>query len=85
MVNDFFVSGDYGSMEIPRHWRLKKQRYGLVGEVCPHCDHKIFPPRDVCPNCGGVTNEVFKIVANAQSTEDVSSVLALVGSIPVAE
>ena len=24
-------------MEIPRHWRLKKQRYALVGEVCPHC------------------------------------------------
>lgn len=39
-------------MEIPRHWRLKKQRYGLVGEVCNHCDKKIFPPRDVCPNCG---------------------------------
>ncbi len=40
-------------MEIPRHWRLKKQRYALVGEVCPHCDAKIFPPRDVCPYCGG--------------------------------
>ena len=40
-------------MEIPRHWRLKKQRYALVGEVCPHCQAKIFPPRDVCPNCGG--------------------------------
>lgn len=40
-------------MEIPRHWRLKQQRYGLVGEVCPHCEAKIFPPRDVCPNCGG--------------------------------
>jgi uncharacterized OB-fold protein len=39
-------------MEIARHWRLKQQRYGLVGEVCPHCDYKIFPPRDVCPNCG---------------------------------
>ncbi len=39
-------------MEIPRHWRLKQQRYGLVGEVCPHCDVKIFPPRDVCPSCG---------------------------------
>jgi uncharacterized protein len=39
-------------MEIPRHWRLKKQRYALVGEVCPHCEAKIFPPRDVCPNCG---------------------------------
>lgn len=39
-------------MEIPRHWRLKQQRYALVGEVCPHCEAKIFPPRDVCPNCG---------------------------------
>jgi len=40
-------------MEIARHWRLKKQRYALVGEVCPHCNAKLFPPRDVCPECGG--------------------------------
>jgi hypothetical protein len=39
-------------MEISRHWRLKKQRYSLIGEVCPHCDAKLFPPRDVCPECG---------------------------------
>ena len=39
-------------MEVPRHWRLKQQRYGLIGEVCPHCDSKIFPPRDICPDCG---------------------------------
>ena len=39
-------------MEIPRHWRLRKQRYGLVGEVCPHCEAKVFPPRDICPECG---------------------------------
>ena len=39
-------------MEISRHWRLRKQRYGLAGEVCPHCDAKIFPPRDVCSECG---------------------------------
>ena len=39
-------------MEISRHWRLKKQRYGLVGEVCPHCDAKLFPPRDICTECG---------------------------------
>jgi len=39
-------------MEISRHWRLRKQRYALVGEVCPHCESKIFPPRDVCPECG---------------------------------
>ncbi len=46
-------------MEISRHWRLKQQRYGLVGEVCPHCDAKIFPPRDVCPNCGGEAKTAF--------------------------
>jgi uncharacterized OB-fold protein len=46
-------------MEIPRHWRLKQQRYGLVGEVCPHCDGKIFPPRDVCPHCGGEAKTPF--------------------------
>jgi uncharacterized OB-fold protein len=39
-------------MEISRHWRLRQQRYALVGEVCPHCDAKLFPPRDVCPECG---------------------------------
>ncbi len=46
-------------MEIPRHWRLKKQRYALVGEVCPHCDAKIFPPRDVCPECHHEAKELF--------------------------
>ena len=40
-------------MEIPRHWRLNKQRYALVGEECPHCQARIFPPRDICPECGG--------------------------------
>lgn len=40
-------------MEIPRHWRLKNQRYKLVGEICPHCEARLFPPRDVCPECGG--------------------------------
>jgi hypothetical protein len=39
-------------MEISRHWRLRKQRYALVGEVCPHCHAKLFPPRDICPECG---------------------------------
>ncbi len=46
-------------MEIPRHWRLKQQRYALVGEVCPHCDEKIFPPRDVCPYCGNEAKTQF--------------------------
>ncbi len=38
-------------MEIPRHWRLRQQRYNLIGEICPHCDQKMFPPRDFCLGC----------------------------------
>jgi uncharacterized OB-fold protein len=46
-------------MEISRHWRLKKQRYALVGEVCPNCDGKIFPPRDICPACGDQAKTLY--------------------------
>jgi uncharacterized OB-fold protein len=38
-------------MEIPRHWRLKAQRYRLEGSSCPTCGQPIFPPRPVCPHC----------------------------------
>jgi uncharacterized OB-fold protein len=53
-------------MEVPRHWRLKKQRYALIGEVCPHCDAKIFPPRDVCPYCGGEAKTQFSFSGRGQ-------------------
>jgi uncharacterized OB-fold protein len=38
-------------MEIPRYWRNQAQRYSLVGEICDKCGAKLFPPRDVCPEC----------------------------------
>lgn len=38
-------------MEISRHWRLRKQRYLLQGNICPKCETKIFPPKGVCPEC----------------------------------
>ncbi|HIE38721.1 MAG TPA: Zn-ribbon domain-containing OB-fold protein [Anaerolineales bacterium] len=38
-------------MSVPRTWRLRQQRYRLVGEVCDRCGVPIFPPRDVCPEC----------------------------------
>lgn len=49
-------------VEIARHWRLKKQRYSLIGEVCPNpdCKEKIFPPRDICPNCGTNTKVEYQ-------------------------
>jgi len=46
-------------MEVARHWRLKKQRYAMVGEECPHCKHKIFPPRDICPDCGKEARDLY--------------------------
>lgn len=48
-------------MEIPRHWRLKKQRYGLVGSICPWCDEKKFPPVEVCKKCQERDEELQKL------------------------
>jgi len=43
-------------MEIPRHWRLKQQRYQLQGDVCPACETPHFPPEGPtarpCHECG---------------------------------
>lgn len=48
-------------MEVPRHWRLKKQRYALTGEICPICKAPLFPPRAVCPHCGGDVKREYAI------------------------
>jgi len=39
-------------MGASQDWRLRKQRYLLMGEICLNCGRKLFPPRDVCPECG---------------------------------
>lgn len=53
-------------MESARHWRLRRQRYALVGEICPHCQEKIFPPRDVCPECGEDAKDLFEFSGQGQ-------------------
>ncbi|HSG26043.1 MAG TPA: Zn-ribbon domain-containing OB-fold protein [Anaerolineales bacterium] len=53
-------------MDIPRHWRLRKQRYGLIGEVCGHCDAKVFPPRDICPSCGEEAKTLYTFSGKGQ-------------------
>lgn len=86
-VNGCGVLYDYSYMSgeeyIPgwspaRWWRNKQQRYGLVGEVCPHCEHKIFPPRDVCPNCGGEAKELFSMLTHEEKPEEVKTAAAII-------
>ncbi len=38
-------------MEIPRHSKLKRQRYRLEGSTCLICGQLTFPPRPVRPHC----------------------------------
>ncbi len=53
-------------MEISRHWRLQQQRYGLVGEQCHHCGVKLFPPRDVCPECSQEAQDLYHFSGKGQ-------------------
>ncbi len=53
-------------MQIPKYWRLQKQRYSLVGEICDRCGHKIFPPRDICPECEAPAKTPFVFSGQGQ-------------------
>ena len=46
-------------MGIPQYWRLQRQNYQLVGEMCGNCGAKLFPPRDVCPECHQPAHEPY--------------------------
>jgi predicted amidophosphoribosyltransferase len=46
-------------MHIPRYWRAQSQRYSLTGEICKQCGARLFPPRDVCPECCELALEPF--------------------------
>jgi ribosomal protein L32 len=58
-------------MEIPRHWRLKAQRYRLEGSICRNCGHRIFPSRPVCPDCGTRSGHmaILVLLASISTTE----------------
>jgi ribosomal protein L40E len=46
-------------MHIPRYWRAQSERYSLTGEICKQCGARLFPPRDVCPECRELALEPF--------------------------
>jgi len=40
-------------MPSPRYWREMPQRYRFEAGKCKKCGKVMFPPRIVCPACGG--------------------------------
>ena len=53
-------------MGTPQHWRVRKQRYALVGDACNRCGAKHFPPRAACPACSQATDELFSFEGNGR-------------------
>ena len=47
-------------MTFASSWRTNRQRLSLQGEVCPSCGAKLFPPRDVCPECAAPAKTPFQ-------------------------
>lgn len=46
--------------DLARNWRLRQQRYQLIGNRCVKCGAKFFPPRQVCPECRGTQFEALQ-------------------------
>jgi len=46
-------------MQVARHWRHFREKYGLVGGKCEN-GHLMFPKRDVCPVCGSRNVEPYR-------------------------
>lgn len=66
-------------MAVPRHWRTRTQRYALMGEACPHCKRKLFPPREVCPECGSPVHLAFVLPGRIEAYSFSPIYLALAG------
>ena len=47
---------------VPLNWRLKRQRYGLVGSKCVGCSGLFFPSRRYCTNCRSEDIEEYHFV-----------------------
>lgn len=66
-------------MQIPRYWRAQNQRYSLTGEICKQCGARLFPPRDVCPECRELALEHFAFDLDDGISPLVSQVLKVRG------
>ncbi len=46
--------------DLARNWRLREQRYQLIGNRCVKCGAKYFPPRQVCTECRSTEFEAYQ-------------------------
>jgi len=51
------------------YWRTRFQRYRLIGNRCKECGKVFFPPRFVCPACGSVKLEEYKLPERGKLVE----------------
>jgi scaffold protein (connect acetoacetyl-CoA thiolase and HMG-CoA synthase) len=51
---------------LARNWRLREQRYQLIGNSCLNCGTKFFPPRQVCTECRGTVFEPFQFSGDGE-------------------
>jgi scaffold protein (connect acetoacetyl-CoA thiolase and HMG-CoA synthase) len=48
------------AQDLARNWRLREQRYQLIGNHCLKCGTKFFPPRQVCTECHATEFEAYQ-------------------------
>ena len=48
------------ALTLPREWRLKTERYRLIGGHCPVCGAYQFPRRPTCQECGSDQVEEYQ-------------------------
>jgi len=47
------------ALQLPRDWRLRVERYRLIGGRCTQCGGLAFPRRAVCQECGSTAVEDY--------------------------
>jgi len=53
-------------MTVAKIWRRIDQNYNIIGKICPECEKKIFPSREVCSSCGCYNLSDFKFKGNGE-------------------
>jgi len=45
----------------PQFWRFNPEIYRLIGAKCKDCGHVTYPRKKICPKCGSLNVEDYKL------------------------